>query len=360
MISNLDLHMPAAANVGFKVFISFDSRIGRLQHDGDLHADLCDETRTVLNTTTLPSYPVSWVMATRIERSKAKVVVTLFACPNWQPGSFVSNSNADCGFAWNAAWPNTNNQPLDANITTTLDQQYISDLGSKAYMMRTFPFRPGSLHITEQTTYSKNWIFYSDWLYQSRWDEVLQVQPQFVEIVTWNDFGESHYIGPLHGNNSPIYAGGPTGAERWVNGMPHDAWRDVAQVYISAFKSGASTPTVTTDELVYYYRPNPKGTTCSDTVAPQPTGYQYDDDFVFVIALLKSAGTVTITSGSKRSEAIFPLPLVSILSRYLWALGRRTSLSRALQQASMETEGLQITNQCSVYNFNAYVGKVTA
>lgn len=50
-----------------------------------------------------------------------------------------------------------------------------------------------------------------------------------------------------------------------------------------------------TDELVYYYRPTPKSATCSDTVAPQPTGYQYDDDFVFVIALLKSAGTVTIT-----------------------------------------------------------------
>jgi hypothetical protein len=50
-----------------------------------------------------------------------------------------------------------------------------------------------------------------------------------------------------------------------------------------------------TDELVYYYRPTPKGATCSDTVAGQPTGFDFDADSVFVIAMLKSAGTVTIT-----------------------------------------------------------------
>lgn len=29
-------------------------------------------------------------------------------------------------------------------------------------------------------------IFYSDWLWNSRWDQVLQLAPQFVEIITWN------------------------------------------------------------------------------------------------------------------------------------------------------------------------------
>ena len=50
-----------------------------------------------------------------------------------------------------------------------------------------------------------------------------------------------------------------------------------------------------TDELVYYYRPTPKNAPCTDTVASQPTGFEYDDDDVFVIAMLASAGTVTIT-----------------------------------------------------------------
>lgn len=131
-------------------------------------------------------------------------------------------------------------------------------------------------------TYNKNWIFYSDTLWGSRWDQVLEVNPQFLEIVTWNgvfrfvsfflsfrsvpfflsfvrsffpsrwhfflsfrfvvfylrlfptfpvgqdneeliyfsvtDFGESHYIGPLHDDNTDLYAGGPTGAVKWVKG----------------------------------------------------------------------------------------------------------------------------------------------
>jgi glucan endo-1,3-alpha-glucosidase len=75
------------------------------------------------------------------------------------------------------------------------------------------------------------------------------------------DFGESHYIGPLHPSKTDVYAGGPTGAIKWVTGsvnslpllisavnldtsMTHDAWRDIAAVYIAAYKAGASAPTV--------------------------------------------------------------------------------------------------------------------
>ena len=32
-----------------------------------------------------------------------------------------------------------------------------------------------------------------------RWTQLISAehQPDYVEIITWNDFGESHYIGPL-------------------------------------------------------------------------------------------------------------------------------------------------------------------
>ncbi|KAJ7716890.1 glycoside hydrolase [Mycena olivaceomarginata] len=289
-------------------------------------------------------------------------LLRVFACPNWQSGSLINNADADCGMSWNAAWPNTNNNPIDANITTSLDQEYINDLAGKPYMMPVSPWF--STHYGVDT-YNKNWIFYSDWLYQSRWEEVLQLQPQFVEILTWNtdsrrtDFGESHYIGPLHGDDSPVYAGGPTGAPRWVNGMPHDSWRDVAQVYILAFKSGASTPTVTTDELMYYYRPTPKDAPCSDTIAPQPNGFEDNDDAVFVIALLKSGGTVTITSGSN-TPVQFQLDAGVHTVAAPMSVGTQTfALSSSTANLS-GNGGLQITNECTVYNFNAYVGKVSA
>ena len=36
-----------------------------------------------------------------------------------------------------------------------------------------------------------------DSLWYDRWQQIWTVQPEFVEIISWNDYGESHYIGPL-------------------------------------------------------------------------------------------------------------------------------------------------------------------
>ncbi|KAJ7812330.1 glycoside hydrolase family 71 protein [Mycena olivaceomarginata] len=244
-------------NVDFKVFISFDSAYWR-------NEDINTMAAYVQNYATRPGqvmYPRRGDrFPYRTLESQLEDGLKLFACPNWEPDSFVNNDDTngpDCGMSWNAA-----------------------------------PYRPGSpsTHYGDDT-YNKNWIFYSDWLYQSRWDEIL----------TRNDFGESHYIGPLHDDDWSVYAGGSGDT-----GFPHDAWRDVAKVYISAFKSGASSPTVTTDKLVYYYRPTPKDTPCSDDIG-RPNGWQYDDDLVFVIAMLVSPGTVTIASGSENAPVQFQL-----------------------------------------------------
>ncbi|KAJ7866176.1 glycoside hydrolase family 71 protein [Mycena leptocephala] len=317
----------AAANVGFKVFISFDFAYWTAGDTSTMTTYMqtyaTQPGQFMYNNAAFVSSFVGDGYPYRTLESQSGI--KLFACPNWQPGSFINNV-----------------------------KKYMTDLGGKPYMMPVSPWF--STHYGGDT-YNKNWIFYSDWLYQSRWEEALQLQPQFVEILTWNDFGESHYIGPLHGDNSSVYAGGPTGASRWVDGMPHDAWRDVAQVYISAFKAGASTPT--TDELVYYYRPTPKGATCSDTVAGQPTGFDFDADSVFVIAMLKSAGTVTITSGSN-APVKFQLAAGIHTIAAPMGLGTQTFALSSSTASFGGKGGLQITNQCTVYNFNAYVGKVTA
>lgn len=65
----------------------------------------------------------------------------------------------------------------------------------------------------QEVPYSKNWVFPSDLLWYNRWNEVLSLGPRFLEIITWNDYGESHYIGPLH---SPHY---DDGNSKWTNDM---------------------------------------------------------------------------------------------------------------------------------------------
>lgn len=65
----------------------------------------------------------------------------------------------------------------------------------------------------QEVSYSKNWVFPSDLLWFRRWNEILTMGPQFLEIITWNDYGESHYIGPL----SSIH--NDDGNSKWTNDM---------------------------------------------------------------------------------------------------------------------------------------------
>ncbi|KAL1618944.1 hypothetical protein SLS56_010361 [Neofusicoccum ribis] len=75
------------------------------------------------------------------------------------------------------------------------------------------------------------------------------------------DFGESHYIGPL---SSKHY---DDGNSKWTNDMPHNGWADLAAPFIAAYKAGSTdvTPYITTEKLVYWFRPQPKGLDCAAT-----------------------------------------------------------------------------------------------
>lgn len=161
--------------------------------------------------------------------------------------------------------------------------------------------------------------------------------------------------------------------------MTHDAWRDVIAPYIAAYKAGASSPTVTvrlfiyshptctltpilfwqTEELVYYYRPNPKDAPCSDSVA-QPTGYDYDDDSVFVIAMTSAAATVVIQSGSNAAISIDVPAGITTVSAPMSTGSQVFTLTRSGGTVMTGTGGLDVSFTCTVYNFNAYVGSVTA
>lgn len=55
-----------------------------------------------------------------------------------------------------------------------------------------------------------------DQLYARRWETVIANRDKvdIVQLLTWNDFGESHYLGPVHGNLPP-------GADAWTTGFDH-------------------------------------------------------------------------------------------------------------------------------------------
>lgn len=84
---------------------------------------------------------------------------------------------ADGLFAWDA-WPDGPN-----NMNTKGDNGYISALNGKPYMMAVSPW-----FFTNVPAYGKNWLWRGDDLWFDRWKQVLALQPEFVQIVSWNDW----------------------------------------------------------------------------------------------------------------------------------------------------------------------------
>ncbi|KAH7104525.1 glycoside hydrolase family 71 protein [Auriculariales sp. MPI-PUGE-AT-0066] len=347
----------AAEATGFKVFLSFDfvywantaddiDTIGSyLRTFADRSGQLKVGDASVVTTFFGDGFP--W------REAETAAGVPIYAAPIWGPDALKNNVNVDAGGQWNA-WPSENNQPINANYTTGGDEWWKVNLGDKPY---TAPVSPFFYTHYGADTFNKNWIFYSDWLWQPRWEQILQLQPELVQVITWNDFGESHYIGPLHPNKPDVYAGGENGAVRWVSGMPHDGLRDVAAIYIDAYKRGASAPTVTRDELVAYYRPNPKDTECSDAVG-RPTGSELVSDSVFVIAMLTQPGTVVIKSGSNAAKTFDLAAGVHTVSAPM-GLGVQSFELKNGDSSVLSGQGdLEIKDSCSVYNFNYFVAAI--
>lgn len=191
------------------------------------------------------------------------------------------------------------------DISTASDQAWINAIGtSKTYMMGVSPW-----FYTNLPGYSKAWVWRGDDMWHQRWQQVVQLQPPLVEIVTWNDFGESHYIGPIISVGIP--SGTNANAHAYVDNMPHDHWRDLLPYYIAQYKK---QPYTISEEMVHmWYRltPGAAGSTGGVTGnnCPSPInvfGYQQcvdpnaiAQDKVFFSALVAQLpATVTMQIGN--------------------------------------------------------------
>lgn len=204
-------------------------------------------------------------------------------------------------------------------------------------------------------------------MWYDRWTEVLKQSPPFVEIITWNDYGESHYIAPLSSQHED------DGASKWVNDMPHDGWRDLAKPFIAAYKAGSKSVNeyIKDDKIIYWYRPTPRTVNCDSTdntmkagnndsgnyFNGKPNGWQDMQDSVFVVSLLKSAGSIEVTSG-KNTKTFNAQAGASSFKLDMGVGQQKFTLTRDSKQVLSGTSRKDITDTCpcGLYNFNAYVG----
>ncbi|CAE6414787.1 unnamed protein product [Rhizoctonia solani] len=265
--------------------------------------------------------------------------------PDGASGLVSKFSSIDGFFNW-WSWPEDNGQLL----TTASDLAFknaIKQNRSGPYIMSVSPWQFKEIGGTQ------NWVQFSDTLWDYRWKQAINdVKPDIVEIVTWNDYAESHYIGDINPN---VYL--DSTVSQYVNGFVHAPWRIVADYYIKWYKNG-SAPAIGKDQVVFWYRSHPKGVSCSQ--GDQPRNSQYPADAVFALALLTNPATVTLDIGSKHfqwnapagtSMGSVPFPPEDAQIPYIQIIRNGVKVKDGYGST-------YVTNSCPIYNFNPFVGLI--
>ncbi len=127
------------------------------------------------------------------------------------------------------------------------------------------------------------------------WQAAIEHDATWVEIVTWNDWGECSYVAPF---------GEPADTDLWGGHwgpMPsHTAYLDASSYYIEWFKTG-SPPPITRDEVCYFYRPHPKVSPgrvkANEEALGRPGGADSLRDSLFVTCFLTAPARLVVHSG---------------------------------------------------------------
>lgn len=257
------------------------------------------------------------------------------------PGKFGEFTVMDGAFSWNSGWP-MDNIPADFEM----DEQYIRGLGGRTYMAAMSPWF--FTHYGPDT-WNKNWIFRTeDWHLCRRWELLIQNRAKIgiAEIVTWNDYGESHYIGPIAGDQ-PM-------SQAWVDGFDHQGWLPLIQYYIHAFKTG-EYPTIVKDQVFMWGRLYPAGADASDHVA-KPKNWGWTEDNIYVVVLLTGRADVTLKCGPTKQEVTLGPGLSKLKIRPIETCQATVAISRlGVIVVDHSPPGYRFTTGPPSYNFNAFV-----
>ncbi|KAF4600058.1 hypothetical protein EYR40_007164 [Pleurotus pulmonarius] len=224
-------------------------------------------------------------------------------------------------------------------------------LGETICFMPSFfidPARYDRLHFMDGVF---NWIYRGDdWLFVRRWNQLIAARDRIdiVQIISWNDYGESHYIGPIKGAQP--------NSQAWVDGFDHLPWLKLSGYFARAFKEGVY-PSIEEDQIYMWARPHPKDAEAADDNVPRPRNWELTDDTFWVVVLAKAPGMLVLSVGEEGSRTIQVTAGVNQASHSLEPCkGMEARLYRGgdLIVACKPSE-FSFDPHPPVYNFNAFV-----
>ncbi len=184
------------------------------------------------------------------------------------------------------------------------------------------------------------------------WEAAIKSHAQWIEIVTWNDWGESTYVaefGPPR--STDLWEG------HWGRPLSHSAYLSASSYYIGWFKTGA--PQIDRDALYWFYRLSPKEvpghSSPDDRSLSFPEGSETLEDRVFVTAFLTAEARISIDSGTRHYEFVRPAGVHHVSGAF--ALGAQNfSLERGGHTIVSGQGAFPITED-NWANFNYFAGQ---
>lgn len=335
-----------AASLNFKVFLNFDltsvtdpNMIVHLInlyhfHDGQLIVD----NKPMLST--FQTNPPAWDWHTA-------VLSKLITAPLFIPGTMSEDprqayssveSFADGVFPWI-------HTGLTATDDATLDSDYASNRTAtgKKWMASVAPW------FFKRFSPDMNWANkQDDGIFVQKWLHLLQLKPDFIEIVTWNDWGESSYIGPAN-------PAAQNGNDRcYWSSYNHNAFLKMTKYFTKAFHAGETSVTVDKGEedVFMFYRTQPAMTNGVNQALPLPDYASNMHDNVFVVSFLNEPASVSLTSTGNApitytaSAGVGQKPV-------LFSLGYQTLCAeRQGDSFKVNKQGPAISGQWADYNGN--------
>ncbi|KAF9477895.1 glycoside hydrolase family 71 protein [Pholiota conissans] len=288
-------------------------------------------------------------------KSELNKISPVFFIPSFfvSPARFPNITAMDGAFNWNGSWPVqlSASSPRSEIVNAALDSDtdYINNLiyGSRSFMAAVSPWF--FTHYGPDT-WNKNWIYRGDdWLFVRRWEQLIAMRDciDMVQIISWNDYGESHYIGPIEGAQP--------NSQAWVDGYPHVAWLYLNRYFMKAFQTGAY-PTITKDQIFLWARPHPRDASSADSV-PRPTNYQLADDTAWMVVFTTAEATIDAYTTDDSKVTFSVKAGMTKLSFPLQPNGGMKAVM--IRNGAVVTEcnpiAYRFESRPGVYNFNACV-----
>ena len=274
-------------------------------------------------------------------------VPSFFYDPN---GIFDAHPVMDGWFDWNA-WSMGNSYKDTGDDVAALNS---ANNNGKIYMAGVSPW----FFTHFGGTWNKNWIYKSESLWPIRWQQIVDLRPQLVEIITWNDYGESSYIGPISGD-LPVDDAGQGNSHNWCDGFDHQSWLDMAGYYIQAYKNGGY-PSIDNDRVYYWYRTTTKYAQRGDSLSI-PNNNDWAEDVVVVHTQLKADAQIQVSIGGNVQYFDVSAGANTITAPFGQGAVVVTLLRDGNTIASQQGDRAIDDNGGSYgYNFNAWVGQFSA